>query len=279
MSNTILVTGATGKTGASLVALLRGNGAQVRAATRNPRLQGQVRFEWQDRGTHKAALADVTGIYLVAPTDADTHLPVMRPFLEEALETGVQRFVLLSASILDETGPLMGEVHAWLAAHAPHWTVLRPSWFMQNFITQHLPGILGDGAIYSATQDGRVPFIDAADIAAVAARALTHPDFVSGQAPILTGPATLSYDEVAAAISDITGRNVRHEKRTADEMKAHFESFGIPSDFAAVLANLDASIAQGAEERITDEVERLTGEKPNNFAAFLQQNRSAFQAA
>lgn len=278
MGNTILVTGATGKTGAALVHLLRDNGAEVRAATRNPAYAGQVRFEWQDRSTYRAALDGMTGIYLVAPTDADTHLPIMRPFLEEALEAGVRRFVLLSASILDETGPLMGEVHAWLAAHAPHWTVLRPSWFMQNFITQHLPGIMNGGAIYSATQDGRVPFIDAADIAAVAARALTYSDFASGEAPILTGPETLSYDEVAAAISDVTGRTVRHEKRTADEMKAHFESFGIPADFAAVLANLDASIAQGAEDRVTHEVERLTGRKSGSFREFLEQNRSAFQA-
>lgn len=276
MDDFILVTGATGKTGLALVEQLNGADVDVRAATRSPYAAGQVRFEWQDRSTHRSALNGVTGVYLVAPTDANEHLPIMRPFLEDALEAGVQRFVLLSASILDETCPLMGEVHAWLAAHAPHWTVLRPSWFMQNFVTQHLPGILGDDAIYSATQDGRVPFIDAADIAAVAARALTCPDFASGEAPILTGPETLSYDDAAAAISDVAGRAVRHEKLTADEMKGRFESFGIPADFAAVLASLDTMIAQGAEDRVTHEVERLTGAKPRNFEDFLQRNRSIF---
>src|SRR3546814_4741849 len=103
MDDFILVTGATGKTGLALVEQLNGADVDVRAATRSPYAAGQVRFEWQDRSTHRSALNGVTGVYLVAPTDANEHLPIMRPFLEDALEAGVQRFVLLSASILDRS--------------------------------------------------------------------------------------------------------------------------------------------------------------------------------
>ena len=188
MTETILVTGATGKTGTAIVDILNASTAQARTATRKPRAPGDISFEWQDASTHRAALDGVSAVYLVAPTDTTDHLATMRPFLRHALDCGVDRFVLLSASVLEEGGPLMGEVHAWLAENAPRWIVLRPTWFMQNFVTQHLPGILGDRAIYSATGDGRVPFIDVWDIAAVAAGALLDPNLADCRAPILTGP-------------------------------------------------------------------------------------------
>ena len=276
MTDCVLVTGATGKTGAALVERLRADKVGVRTATRKPAASGDIRFEWHDRSTHRPALEGVTAVYLVAPTDATEHLPIMRPFLECAVEAQVERFVLLSASVVDRGGPMMGAVHAWLADHAPRWTVLRPSWFMQNFVTQHLPAIRQDGAIYSATGDGRVPFIDVGDIADVAARALTDPTFEHGRAPILTGPETLSYDEVVRSISNVAGRPIRHVKLSFAEMSDRFEGFGLPADYAAILAGLDDAIAQGAENRITDEVELLSGHKPKNFGTFLNEYRSAF---
>lgn len=168
MPDRVLVTGCTGKTGRLVAGLLADRGVEVRIATRHPSSADQIRFDWDDAATHGPALYGVTSIYLVAPTDRMEHLPAMRPFLEQAVVRVPGRLVLLSASSLDEGGPMMGAVHAWLHAHAPRWTVLRPSWFMQNFTTQHVPSILNKGRVYSATENGRVPFIDAADIAAVA---------------------------------------------------------------------------------------------------------------
>ena len=84
-----------------------------------------------------------------APTDRVEQLPAMRPFLELALERDIGPIILLSASALSEGEAMMGEVHAWLRAHADRWGALRPSWFMQNFITQHFPSIIDEGRIYS----------------------------------------------------------------------------------------------------------------------------------
>jgi uncharacterized protein YbjT (DUF2867 family) len=128
----------------------------------------------------------------------------------------------------------------------------------------------------SATRDGRVPFIDVGDIADAAARALTDPTFTHGHAPILTGPEALSYDEVAWAISNVAGRLIRHVNQTFAEMSDRYEKLGLPADYAAILAGLDDTIAQGAENRVTDEVELLSGHKPKNFATFLDEHRSAF---
>lgn len=163
MHDRVLVTGGTGKTGRSVAEQLAFHGADARIATRRPSAADHVRFDWEDTTTHAPALDGVSSVYLVAPTDRAKHLPVMLPFLEQAVARVPGRLVLLSASSLDERGPMMGAVHGWLRAHAPRWTVLRPSWFMQNFTTQHLPSIIGEGRIYSATQGGCVPFIDAAN--------------------------------------------------------------------------------------------------------------------
>ncbi|WP_246245978.1 NAD(P)H-binding protein [Mesorhizobium zhangyense] len=181
MVDRVLVTGGTGKTGSLVAQQLAARGVEARIATRKATTPVQVRFEWGDVASYRAALDGVDAIYLVAPTDRTDHLPAMRPLLEQAVEQGVAQLVLLSASSLLEGGPMMGEVHAWLHANAPRWVVLRPSWFMQNFVTQHLPSIVNEGCIYSATQDGRIPFIDAADIAAVAVKALVDQTLGSGE--------------------------------------------------------------------------------------------------
>lgn len=267
MSEHVLVIGATGKTGSALVRQLRGKGVSVRAATRTPRAAGDVRFDWRDASTFEAALDGARGgVYLVAPTDTAEPLELMRPFLEKAAD---RRLVLLSSSSLPKGGPMMGAVHAWLAAHCEDFAVLRPSWFMQNFVTQHLDGIRQDGAIYSATGDGRVGFIDAEDIAAVAAAMLTRSEALGGAEPILTGPRTLSYDDVARAITEASGRAVRHVRLTVEELARRHEGYGLPPGYAATLAALDDGIANGVEDRVTDEVEHWTKRSPNDLHSFL----------
>lgn len=275
MRDRVLVTGGTGKTGRLVADGLACRGIETRIATRRPLLGDQVRFDWSDATTHDAALDGVTSMYLVAPTDRTDHLSAMRPFLEQAVARVPGRLVLLSASSLDEGDPMMGEVHAWLRAHAPRWTVLRPSWFMQNLTTQHLSSILEDGCLYSATADGRVPFIDAADIAAVAVEALCNPALASGD-HVLTGPEALTYDEVAHAIADVTGRVVRHCRLSAHELVARYETFGLPHDYAVILAGMDEVIAEGAEDRTTTDVQDITGRPATSLANFLASHRATF---
>lgn len=275
MNDRVLVTGGTGKTGQLVARQLSLRGIAARIATRNPTSADQIRFDWTDPATHGPALEDIGAVYIVAPTDRTEQLPVMRPFLEQAVSQVPGRLVLLSASSLEAGGPMMGEVHAWLAAHAPLWTVLRPSWFMQNVTTQHLPSILHEGCLYSATGDGRIPFIDAADIAAVAAEALTDPA-LEPRDHVLTGPKALTYDEVAGAISTRIGRSVRHCQLSVPELAARHAAFGVPEAYAITLARMDEAIAQGAEDRTTDEVQRITGRPAHSFADFLEDQRAVF---
>ncbi len=270
MSASILITGGTGKTGRRVVELLGRRGVPAYAATRSPRSPRQVRFDWHDPSGFENALDGIGAVYLVAPVGDPAPLGAMQPLIDLALARGVERFVLLSASMIDAGGPLMGAVHAYLAAHAPVWVVLRPSWFMQNFSEQqHLETIRREGRIYSATDDGRVPFIDAADIAAVAVEALTTPQFANGDL-ILTGPQALSYDDVARHISTVTGRSISHHRLSVARQADRFIAMGMPDEFARALAGMDAAISAGAEDRVSDGVMSVTRRQPNNFQAFAR---------
>ena len=276
MVERILVTGGTGKTGSLVAEQLVARGVQSRIASRHPSGAEQVRFEWDDPSTFAAALDGVQGAYLVAPTNHTDHLSAMRPFLELAVARVPGRLVLLSASSLERGNPFMGEVHAWLYDHAPSWTVLRPSWFMQNFVTERLPSILHDNAVTSATGDGRVPFIDAWDIAAVAVAALTLPNMESRE-HILTGPEALTYDEAAKQISEVARHPVRHHKLSLGELTALYVSIGLSNDYAPTLAAMDAAIAAGSEDRVTNEVAKITGRPARPLRAFLEAHAHCFR--
>ncbi|MFF3145458.1 NmrA family NAD(P)-binding protein, partial [Streptomyces sp. NPDC057927] len=199
---------------------------------------------------------------------------VMLPFLRRARSAGVHRAVLLSSSAIPAGGPAVGQVHQALPGLFEQWAVLRPSWFMQNFagFTPHARSIREDGVILTATGDGRVGFVDAEDIAAVAVRALTDE-----QAPdadlILTGPQALSYDDVAAIITEVGGRPVVYRHLTFDQLRDRW-SAEIPLEFATMLAGMDRAIADGAEDRTSDTVQRLTGRPPGTFRAFAERELS-----
>lgn len=276
----ILVTGGTGKTGGRLASRLAASGLRPRVASRRgggaPGCDA-VRFDWNDPASYAATLRDVAAVYLVAPSGAADPLAAMRPFLRASLDAGVRRFVLLSASSLPEGGPLMGQVHAWLRAEATDWAVLRPSWFMQNFSEgQHLSTIRDEGAILTAAGDGRVGFVHADDIAAVAAAALSG-ELPCGAAPVLTGPRALSYAEVAALIAAAAGRPVRHVDLSEAALAARHATLGLEPGYASGLAAMDTAVADGSEDRVTDAVARVTGRPPIDMARFAVEEAAVWR--
>ncbi|WNV86332.1 ergot alkaloid biosynthesis protein [Umezawaea sp. Da 62-37] len=265
----VLVIGATGTTGSRVAAFLREHGTTPRPATRTPRSAGQVRFDWADRETHAPALRRVSAVYLVAPVGVVDPVPLVEPFLQEALRQDVRRVVLLSSSAMPEGVPPLGALHGLVAATMPEWAVLRPSWFMQNFTGDH-PAAAGAraGGIVSATGGAKVAFVDAGDIAAVAGRALTD-DVPHNTAHLLTGPTALSYADVAGIVSRRLGTPVRHRSLSTDELVRHLvEHGGMTAGFAGFLAALDEDVRGGSEDRVTDTVERVTGRPARSFQEF-----------
>ncbi|MYX10992.1 hypothetical protein GTW98_30065 [Streptomyces sp. SID8375] len=120
----------------------------------------------------------------------------------------------------------------------------------------------------TATGTGRVGFIDADDITAVAAHALTSTP-LPGHDLVLTGPEALSYDDIAATLTTVTGRLVRHHPVTRAQLRDRLAT-DLPTEFATLLADLDHAIAGGTEAHVTDTVERLTGRPPRSFRAYVE---------
>lgn len=271
----VLVVGSTGTVGRAVSEQLVAGGAAHRQATRDPRTPQQIRFDWFDVDTWTPALTGTTAVYLIAPVGAADPAVVVEPFLRAARDAGVSRVVVQSSSAVSAGDPGLGEIHALAEQLIPEWTVLRPSWFMQNFTgSSSLAEGVRAGEIVTATGDGPVAFIDARDIAAVGVRALLDPTSHVG-AHVLTGPQALTYTQAAEVITRVTGTPVTHRSVTVDELAALHVEHGLSAEYAPILAGLDLDIRTGSENRVTDTVERVTGRAPRSFEDFVREYLAA----
>ncbi|WP_037364835.1 oxidoreductase [Amycolatopsis orientalis] len=262
----VLVLGSTGTTGSRVLRGLHDAGVRAQAATRNPVKPGQIRFDWDDPATYGPALDGVSAVYLIAPVAADPQ-PLVEEFLQHAPDA---RVVLLSSSAVDEHTPVVGGLPG-LVRRPPGWAVLRPSWFMQNFLPGHLVGDSARrGRIVTATGDARVAFADAGDIAAVAVRALLDPE-PHNTDHLITGPRALNYAEAAEIVGEQLGHPVVHVPVSPEEYQRFLVRDGLPESYAGMLASLDEAIRGGAEDRVTDTVERVTGRPARDFRTFAKE--------
>lgn len=273
----ILITGGTGKTGIRIAKRLDQLGYSYATTLRTAQAitdpERQVHFDWYDSSTFLAALQNIERVYLVAPVGDPEPIKVMEPFINTALEQGVRRFVLLSSASIPAEGPVFGPVHQLLKKSAPEWTVLRPSYFMQNFTEgQHAVTISEQNLMISAAGQGKVGFVAAEDIAEVAVRALID-EAAHNTEHTITGPDSLSYDDVSRLISEITGREIRHQSISDDELTRSWLAAGISKDYAEIMSGLDRNIREeGAEDLTTDTVMRVTGKAPVSFREFAMKH-------
>ena len=275
MNDLVLVTGATGKTGRSLVSLLTASGAPYRAASRG----GETPFDWSEPETWDAALTGAGSVYLVAPTGVADAYSRMISFAKAAKDKGVRRFVLLSMASVGAGGFGPGQVHQWLKDNTDDWTVLCPSAFMENFSEGPFhASIVTEDAIYSNTGTGRVPFISTVDIARAAFAALTAPAALNSDFT-LTGGESISYDRVAELISQACGRPISHVRISTEAMAQRFVDRGVPNLNAMFLAGAYETIASGAQDRLADGFETLTGSAPTTFQAFAEANAHVWKRA
>jgi uncharacterized protein YbjT (DUF2867 family) len=278
--STVLVIGATGKTGSALLDLLRARAEPVRAASRTPNAADAIRFDWDEIATHGPALDGVGRVYLVPPPSAVDPVPVVEPFLAEARRRGIRRLVMLGSAIEFPHAPRRLELAARVRGQ-PGWLVLSPSGFMQNFLRPHPVGtaIRDHGEIATSAGSGRVGWIDARDVAASAAAALTEPllgeqlrnDYV------LTGPRGLSYTDAATIITNQTGRSVHVRSLTVDQLTARYRAAGLPAEFADSLAATEDDVRAGRYDGVTTSVLDLTGRPPRTFEDFVREHAAEWQ--
>ncbi|SHN75241.1 SDR family oxidoreductase [Cryptosporangium aurantiacum] len=280
MTGTILVTGATGKTGRRLIPLLVRRGTTVRAAVRAPAEAPpgveEVAFDWADPSTYEAARKGATAIYLVYgdPGRAGDEAENVRALLDGAAEDGVRRVVLLSALGVDQApdDDLLRRVElAVESCGVPH-TILRPGAFMQNFSERHwmriVDGIRDRDEIDLPGGEGVVSWVSADDIAEVAAVTLTENGH-EGKGYTLVGPEPLTMAQVTAFISDAAGRPIRHVESGRDEVRDRLVASGIPAEVAEPISDVYVhALTSGAFGLVNDDVATVTGRPPASFRTF-----------
>ncbi|TXC65188.1 NAD-dependent epimerase/dehydratase family protein [Piscinibacter aquaticus] len=272
---TTLVIGASGTVGSELARLLAAQGQTVRRATsRAPASADQVQIDLA-RGTGiAAALQGVDRAFLLAPPGHTHQHELLGPVIDAARERGLRRVVLMSAMGANADDSAAAPRRAAARALGPAWNVIRPNWFMQNFNTFWLHGIQTQGRILLPVGRAKGSFIDARDIAAVAASLLTRDDLANRDFD-LTGAEALDHDEVAAILSRETGRDIRYQEITPEAMLEGLLQAGLPNDYAEFLVLILGFFKAGYAERTTDAVQAITGRAPRRFADYARDHRSA----
>lgn len=275
-SSTILVLGGTGKTGRRVADLVAAGGATARTAARSG---ADVRFDWDDPTTHDAALRDVDAVYLVPPAFRLDHAADVLALVDRAVAAGVGAITFLSARGVELAPPEVPLRTIELGLQARDdvaVTILRPSWFMQNFTEGFLqPSIAGDGVLALPAGDGAEAFVDARDIADVAAAALLDPGAHAGQAYEITGPQALTHAEVARVVSEALGREITYVDVAPDAWIQGATRAGLPADYAQMLAGLLQVIADGHGARPGDAVRQVTGHAPRSLTEFAREAAAA----
>jgi uncharacterized protein YbjT (DUF2867 family) len=187
-------------------------------------------------------------------------------FARQAVAAGVGRLVLLSGRGEPDAVPAEDAVRA---AGVP-WTVLRASWFAQNFSEHFLLDPVLEGEIALPGGGVAEPFIDADDVAAVAVAALTEEGH-DGRTYELTGPRLLTFTDVATAISAATGRTVRYVPVSPEEYAAAAVAQGVPADEVGPMADLFARVLDGHNAHLDTGVGDVLGREPRDFADFVRE--------
>ncbi|MET9630433.1 SDR family NAD(P)-dependent oxidoreductase [Lentzea sp. NPDC006480] len=257
--STVLVLAATGKTGRRVTALL---GEAARPASRS----SATKFDWADADTWEPALAGTTAVYVVPPDNP----ALLFEFVPLAVKAGVTRLVLLSMRGAPDDDPF----EAAIKDSGAEWTILRPTWFMQNFDEDMFAAPVQHGELAVPAGQGIHPFIDVLDIAEVAVAALTQPGH-SGQTYELSGPEALSFAEMLARIVAVTGNPVLYTDVAAEEFAASMRGLGYPDEIADLVTMLLIRIRTGEEAHLSDGVQRVLGREPRTFADYLGSSKFA----
>ncbi len=283
----ITIIGSTGTMGSELIDLLSKSGASIRAVmsdfSKVREIPGVVwvQADVSDASTLEATLAGTDRLFLLTGNRAGfgkTQIEIIKT----AENLGVKHIVKLSALGASPKTTSGLALEHWEAEQVLEntkmtWTILRPHAFMQNWLGEEAKTVKEEGAIYAAIGDGKVPFIDARDIAAVAAEALLHPEKHQRQRYVLTGAEAIGFQQLADAISKAIGKPVVYKSLSMEEMRTRMEKQDIPTkSIDSPLALAAYQKAGGATERTSDSVQEILNRPPYSVEQFARDYREYF---
>ncbi|MEU7675737.1 SDR family oxidoreductase [Micromonospora taraxaci] len=268
---TYAVTGATGRLGRLVIGQLLDSGvpaAEIAAVVRSPEKAADLaargveirKANYDDPSTLPGAVAGVRRLLLISGDTPGQRVPQHTAVIDAAKLAGVERLVYTSILKADTTtNPLAPEHKATeevLGASGLTYTVLRNGWYTENY-TDQLPQYLGSGTILGATGGSKISAATRADYAAAAVAALTREE--AGNAVYELGGTSFTFDELAEAVTEVTGTPVAHRDLSAAELASALENVGLDAGTAGFVAALDHSIAIGELVTDSDDLSRLIG--------------------
>lgn len=259
----ILIIGGTGKTGRRVAEKLTDRGVAIRVASRS----AETVFDWNDRSTWHSAIEGVSAVYVTySPDLAVPEAPrAIEEFAGLAAEYGLERLVLLSGRGEEEAQ----RCERIILDTNPSWTIVRASWFNQNFSESFfLEPLLGGVLALPAGEVGE-PFVDAEDIADVAVAALTETGH-EGQIYEVTGPRLLTFTQAVDEIARASGRDLRYVQVPVDSFARELEDNQVPEEVVSLTRYLFETVLDGRNASTSDGVLRALGRAPRDFADYAR---------
>ncbi len=260
----ILVLGGKGKTGRKVAERLTKKGITVRIGSRTEKLP----FDWEDPGTWAAAMEGMDAVYVTFQPDLAVPgaVEVIERFTAQAVKSRVQKLVLLSGR-----GEKEAQVCEQLVMNAGlDWTIVRASWFNQNFNESFLLDPILAGHVSLPRAEALEPFVDTDDIADVVVASLLDSSH-NQQVYELTGPRLMSWQQAIEEISAATKRDIRFEPISIDEYIKMLREHQVPEDFLWLINYLFTEVLDGRNSSITEDIEKVLGRRPKDFTEYVRE--------
>ncbi len=271
----VFVFGASGSIGENVVAGLTQMGVEVFAGTRKPsekKVTPGVTWVEADAlkpGHGSAILEKMDAAFFLSPPGLNDQYSVLAPWFQKAIDVKLKKVVLMTAMGVEFAPPEapFRKTEIMLENSGLEWNIIRPNWFMQNFNSYWISGILADRKIYFPGGDAVVSFIDARDISSVAVSLLTKNDF-NRQAFALTGSKAISHTEVSEILTKAVGTKIDYVNITPDDFKKALVGAGLSNDYADFMNYIAGALREGHAAPITDSIAKITGKSPILFEQY-----------
>jgi len=265
MKNNIAVIGGNGKTGRRVVQNLENLNQNVFVPSR----KGSIKFDWEDRSTYATALEGMDRAYIVYYPDLAVPgaKEDIKAFTDAALEAGLEKVVLLSGK---------GEVEAErceeiVAQSGLNYTLVRASWFNQNFTESFLLDPILAGHVALPMPEAEIPFVDAQDIADVVTKVLLEDSF-NGKTFEITGSRKLRFRDVVEEVSLATGRAINYEPISIEAYREAMKNAGLPDGYVWLFSYLFQEVLGNAENQtISNDIEEVLGRIARDFSEFAEE--------
>lgn len=261
----ILILGATGKTGSRVTERLKNNqNIEIRTGSRT----AEIPFDWENPETWASVLDGIDSVYITFQPDlaVPSAVEIIREFTFLATKVGVEKMVLLSGRG-EKEAQICEEI---VKSTAKKWTIVRASWFNQNFSESFFLEPVLAGFVALPRAEALEPFTDANDIADVVTECLLN-EIHNRKTYELTGPELLTFPQAVEKIAKAIHKKIQFQALTLSEYSKMLQEYEVPEDHIWLINYLFEQVLDGRNSSVTNDIEMVLGRKPTNFSSYAEE--------